>query len=174
MNCAIQRITRRSTSEAAGEKCHLAQSWFTADANSSPRTAAWFPPVLIYPRKRGARYNVEFAKMLFSTSCRMASIGCGFSGRGSSNSAAISNRLLAGVTRARSSPRYNRTTSSDALHKSARNVSRSESRLVPCPEVCPIISLPAPLLGKRSLKDEIAEIPRMKLRYIAFTNVSHE
>src|SRR5262245_4071914 len=64
MNCAIHRITRRSTSEAAGEKCHLAQIWFTAEANSSPKTAASFPPELIYPKKRGVRYNVEFAKML--------------------------------------------------------------------------------------------------------------
>lgn len=54
MNCPIHWITRRSTSEAAGEKCHLAQSWFTAEANNSPRTDAWFPPELIYPRKRGS------------------------------------------------------------------------------------------------------------------------
>src|SRR6266404_2366308 len=63
------------------------------DANSSPRTAAWFPPALIYPKKRGVRYNVEFAKMLFSTS-----------------------------------------------RKSSRNVSKSESRLVPSAELCLVIS----------------------------------
>src|ERR1700732_3019550 len=140
MNCAIHRITRRSTSEAAGEKCHLAQIWLTAEANSSPRTAAWFPPALIYPKKRGVRYNVEFAKMLFPTSCKMASIGWGSWGNGSSNNEAISIRLFAGVTRARSSPPYNRTTSSDAFRKSSRNVSKSESRLVASAEVCLVIS----------------------------------
>src|SRR5262249_20768345 len=75
MNSAIHRITRRSTSEAAGEKCHRAQIWFTAEAKRSPRTAAWFPPELIYPKKRGLRHSVEFAKTLLSTSCKIASIG---------------------------------------------------------------------------------------------------
>ncbi len=93
------------------------------DANSSPRTAAWFPPALIYPKKRGVRYNVEFAKMLFSTSRKMAFIGWGSSGNGSSNNEAISIRLFAGVTRARSSPPYNRNTSSDAFRKSSPETS---------------------------------------------------
>src|SRR5260370_40627835 len=110
------------------------------DANSSARAAAWFPPALIYPKKRGVRYNVEFAKMLFSTSRKMAFIGWGSSGNGSSNNEAISIRLFAGVTRARSSPPYNRNTSSDAFRKSSRNVSKSESRLVPSAELCLVIS----------------------------------
>src|SRR6266536_3513994 len=45
------------------------------NANNSPRIDAWFPPELIYPKKRGLRYNVEFAKILFSTSRKMAPIG---------------------------------------------------------------------------------------------------
>src|SRR6266487_1812594 len=78
--------------------------------------------------------------MLFSTSRKMASIAWGSLGNGSSNNEAISFRLFAGVTRARSSPPYNRTTSSDAFRKSSLNVSKSESRLVPSAGVCLIIS----------------------------------
>src|SRR5260370_42347926 len=80
------------------------------DANSSPRTAAWFPPALIYPKKRGVRYNVEFAKMLFSTSRKMAFIGWGSSGNGSSNHGAVPIRLFAQGTRAPPSPPHNRNT----------------------------------------------------------------
>src|SRR5258707_5182071 len=94
----------------------------------------------MYPKKRGVRYNVELAKMLFSTFPKMSAIGWGSWGKGSSNSEAISIQLFAGVTRARSSPLYNRTTSSDAFRKSSRNVSNSESRLVPSPKVCLVIA----------------------------------
>jgi hypothetical protein len=139
MNCAIHRITRRSTSEAAEEKCHLAQSWFTADANSSPRTDAWFPPELIYPKKRGSQISRGIPKNVVLHLPQDASIGWGSSGNGSSNSEAISMRLFAEVTRVRSNRPYSRTTSSDAFSKSSRKVPKSESRPVPSVEVCFVI-----------------------------------